>query len=240
MRLLCSWYRRRFRQQNDLISPSPSADATSGQLSGATIESSSTPEPGRRSSRRERLGRALVDHVRRRRRVGACALTHRPGASLPVAPRRKPAFSFFSNHDDLALTSPFHLRGFHSTRRVSSRRSSHTQPWWRGVRPRVRRGVRPRVRLRTRRSLPTDRCVPIFFFRRPSFSIRRRTRPALSTSSDLLLTRSSHSSTRQPFARARPPRAAATARDVRRRRGNRRGAGDRGFGFRRDLRDDDR
>ena len=74
-------------------------------------------------------GRALVDHVRRRRRVGACALTHRPGASLPVAPRRKPAFSFFSNHDDLALTSPFHLCGFHSTRRVSSRRSSHTQPF---------------------------------------------------------------------------------------------------------------
>ena len=129
MRLLCSWYRRRkkkFRSETIRCSPSPSADATSGLLQGAR---SSTPEPGRRSSRRERLGRALVDHVRRRRRVGACALTHRPGASLPVAPRRKPAFSFFSNHDDLALTSPFHLRGFHSTRRVSSRRSSHTQPF---------------------------------------------------------------------------------------------------------------
>ena len=72
--------------------------------------------------------RAFVDHVRWRRRVGACALTPRPARIPPHRAATKTRL-FFSNHHDLALTSPSPPRGHDPARRVPSRRPSHRQPF---------------------------------------------------------------------------------------------------------------
>ena len=116
-------------RRTEPISPgrSPSADATSGLLQGAR---SSTPEPGRRSSRRERLGSSA------RRPCSAAAARRCVRADSPtrrIPPRRAATktrlFFLFKQTTTISLTSPSHLRGFPSSRRVSSRRSSHTQPF---------------------------------------------------------------------------------------------------------------
>ena len=142
-------------------SPSPSADATSGLLQGAR---SSTPEPGRRSSRRERLGSSA------RRPCSAAAARRCVRADSPtrrIPPRRAATktrlFFLFKprrSRPDLALPPP---RLPLDSSRLFPTFIAHAAIRRRGVRPRVRRGVRPRVRRGTRRGRGIGACQVFFF-----------------------------------------------------------------------------
>ena len=117
--------------------------------------------------------RAFVDHVRWRRRVGASALTPRPKRIPPKRAATKTRL-FFSNHKDLALTSPSPPRGHDPV--VASlpfdgpRTDSHSAA--QGPPPRSARGPPPR----SARHPPQarHRCVPFFFI---SASVARRFAP---------------------------------------------------------------
>ena len=126
--------------------------------------------------------RAFVDHVRWRRRVGASALTPRPKRIPPKRAATKTRL-FFSNHKDLALTSPSPPRGHdNGSSRPVPNSLAPTAIRRRRVRPRVRRGVHPRVRRGTRRRRGIGAC-PFFSSRHPSRVASRREKHPLTFSS---------------------------------------------------------
>ena len=173
--------------------------------------------------------RAFVDHVRWRRRVGACALTPRPARIPPHLAATKTRL-FFSNHDDPALTSlspppPPSRRPLDSSRPAPTsltptaiRRRGLRPIFRRRVCPGVRRGVYPGVRRGTRRGRVVGACQ-VFLSSRPRLrrSRARRSRHLLTFffRNALIRRRDSRSAAARPPRRRRPEAASDSAPQLR-------------------------